>query len=95
MEKLKRARKSTIPPGALLIPEFISEDEHDELVKFFDGKSWQEPDDTGIHRRTQQYGYDFAYHDNGDYKFKGKGIGENKIGELPPLLKKFSDRALE
>jgi len=47
---------ATLPPGASLLDNFISDSEHNALLKWIDSQPWS----TALARRVQEYGY--TYH---------------------------------
>eukprot|EP00743_Colponemidia_sp_Colp-15_P006292 GILK01006770.1.p1 GENE.GILK01006770.1~~GILK01006770.1.p1 ORF type:complete len:643 (+),score=105.48 GILK01006770.1:34-1962(+) len=63
-------------PGLVLIEDFISKEEEQELLQYIDGSPW----DTLISRRVQHYGYEFNY--------KTRNIDPSK--PLPSLPGPFS-----
>jgi alkylated DNA repair protein alkB family protein 8 len=46
-----------VPPGLVIIPEWISGDEESQLMAEIDSREWN----TKIRRRVQHYGYTFEY----------------------------------
>ena len=52
--------------GLTIIPDFITEEEEDELMHHIYDKSW----DGTLRRRTQQYGWTYNYRDHGVEKTK-------------------------
>ena len=57
-------KKMTLPPGLVLIKDFITKEEHDGLISFLDNNLWHgcgvEPNEE-LKRRTQQYGALFRF----------------------------------
>lgn len=80
-----------LPSGASLIEDFLSPEEHDELVAQIDAQPWQATEDSLIQRRTQQYGWRY------DYAMKGTR-DDMFLGELPaffaPLLARMVAKGL-
>ncbi len=70
--------------GLTYIPDFITVQQHNELVESIDQNSWS----SQIKRRVQQYGY--------EYNYKSKAV--NFLGELPnwslSLLEKLQESNL-
>lgn len=74
-------------PGLQYILEYITEDEHDELLDAIDRQIWQED----LKRRVQHYGY--------KYDYKKRAVDYSMyLGELPDWLltiaQKFDERKL-
>lgn len=85
-----------LPPGASLTADFVSASEHDALVDAIDSQPWLTAAETGVQRRTQQYGWTYSYHSAGNYSKKGINGGEsNFIGTLPDWLGNLVERATE
>lgn len=70
--------------GLQYIPNFITEDEENELIDFIDSQEW----DTSLSRRTQHYGWRY------DYKSKKLDIS-NYLGELPDIFKTLGEKLVE
>lgn len=74
-------------PGLQYIPEYITEDEHAQLLEDIDRQIWQED----LKRRVQHYGY--------KYDYKKRAVDYSMyLGELPDWLltiaQKFDERKL-
>lgn len=48
---------SVLPSGLSFVPDFITKDQHDSLLKYINEQKW----DTSISRRVQHYGYQYPY----------------------------------
>ena len=86
-----------LPPGASLWTSFVSRREHDKLVSTVDSARWQDPHESGISRRTQQYGWQYQYCTaGGDYSESAKGTELNlHLGDLPEWLNVLVERAAD
>eukprot|EP01064_Diplonema_japonicum_P004140 TRINITY_DN12716_c0_g1_i1.p1 TRINITY_DN12716_c0_g1~~TRINITY_DN12716_c0_g1_i1.p1 ORF type:complete len:318 (+),score=92.67 TRINITY_DN12716_c0_g1_i1:70-1023(+) len=72
-----------MPKGLCFIEDFITEKEEAELLAFFQNEEWDP--DTGLERRTQQWGYAFDYTEM-------TVVGEGK--PMPPILAPIIERMM-
>jgi alkylated DNA repair dioxygenase AlkB len=68
-------------PGLLYVPDYLSPDEHDTLVRALDAQPWR----TDLSRRTQQYGYAYEHR-------KAALNTDDYLGPLPAWLAPLTDR---
>jgi alkylated DNA repair dioxygenase AlkB len=67
--------------GLLYIPSFITQTQHDSLIKTIDNEAWR----TDLARRTQHYGY--------IYDYKAKTVDPSmRLGNLPHWLVGVAER---
>ncbi len=68
-------------PGLAYMPEYISPQQEDELIRIIDAQPWI----TELKRRVQHYGY--------RYDYKAKSVtAESWLGPLPEWLAPYCDR---
>ncbi|MFB2983620.1 alpha-ketoglutarate-dependent dioxygenase AlkB [Microseira sp. BLCC-F43] len=68
-------------PGMKYIPDYITEDEHDNLLEMIDRQTWLED----LKRRVQHYGY--------KYDYKKRSVNPSMyLGELPEWLLSIARR---
>ena len=70
-------------PGLHYLPDFITPEEHDQLVQHLDASPWR----SDLRRRVQHYGY--------VYDYKARVIApEHYLGELPDFIQPIADRLM-
>ncbi len=87
------ATPSPLPPGLVIIPEFVSPSEEDELLSLLDSAhsssdSSHAPRYSLKLRQVIHYGYEF------NYKTNGVDHASPLPGEFPPLIKQLMSRML-
>uniref|UniRef100_A0A8C4NFD8 tRNA (carboxymethyluridine(34)-5-O)-methyltransferase n=1 Tax=Eptatretus burgeri TaxID=7764 RepID=A0A8C4NFD8_EPTBU len=77
---------SSLPPGLLLIPNFVSEEYEQELLNFLAWDEAEEIQDKRVlkHRRVKHFGFEFCYEDN----------SVNKANPLPGGIPSLCDEMI-
>lgn len=73
-----------LPPGAGLIPDWITPAEEAALIDFLDGGDWSDE----LKRRVRHFGYRY------DYRAR-VATPESRIGPLPDMLQRLGRRMVE